>query len=407
RNFASPQDWTDADVKVLTLYFYGDPGNDANSSEQMSVGLEDSDSNSFVDYGDMNDIKIPEWQEWNIDLSDFTDVDMNEVSTMYIRFGDAYAVSAGGLGVVYMDDIRLYPRKCVPKFGPIADISGNCIVDFPDIGILGVHWLRSDKYLSTTAPVVNPVGHWELETGSGTTAFDSSTNNLHGTLEGNYRWVDGHVGSKAVDFGGGRVLVPDATVLRSMSQVTATAWIYSERSQESARIVVKGADNRESYELEAFDETGVYFVVREEDPCEDSFERHATSADVLVTNEWIHLAGSYDQSDVKLYVNGQLEDSNSIGAITISQDSNGLAIGNRSDDDNKPFMGKIDDVRVYATALPADEIAYIATQETGYVPLQSIANLSDNESQGNKIINFRDYAVIMDSWLEEKLWPEE
>ena len=48
-----------ADVKVLTLYYYGDPGNDANSSEQMSVGLEDGDSNSFIDYdGDNNDTAI-------------------------------------------------------------------------------------------------------------------------------------------------------------------------------------------------------------------------------------------------------------------------------------------------------------------------------------------------------------
>ncbi|MHC4215223.1 MAG: LamG domain-containing protein, partial [Planctomycetota bacterium] len=77
RNFASPQDWTDANVKVLTLYFYGHPNNDANSSEQMSIGLGDGDSNSFIDYdGDMNDIKIAEWQEWNIVLSDFTGVDM-------------------------------------------------------------------------------------------------------------------------------------------------------------------------------------------------------------------------------------------------------------------------------------------------------------------------------------------
>ncbi|MHC4213796.1 MAG: LamG domain-containing protein [Planctomycetota bacterium] len=88
RNFDPPQDWTDADVKVLTLYFYGDPGNDANSSEQMSVGLEDGDSNSFIDYdGDMNDIKIAEWQEWNIVLSDFTGVDMNtSVSVILTQF---------------------------------------------------------------------------------------------------------------------------------------------------------------------------------------------------------------------------------------------------------------------------------------------------------------------------------
>jgi hypothetical protein len=410
RNFSSPQDWDSTGVKMVTLSFYGHPDNDANSSEQMSVGLEDGDSNSFIDYdGDMNDIKIPEWQEWNIALSEFTGVDMTDVRVMYIRFGDPYAVSAGGSGIVYMDDVRIYTPKCIPSEGPTADLSGNCVVDLSDVRILGEHWLRSDAYVSVSPPGSNPIAHWELDEASGVTALDSA-GAFNGTLEGNYRRVAGYIGSGAVDFSGGRVLVDDHADLRSMSEVTAMAWIYYDQSQNSARIVVKGADNKESYELEVDGESDLDFVVREanSDPCADSFERYDVNTDTLAMNEWFHIAGTYEGTTMTLYVNGQVEDFNdSVGSFTISQDPCGLAIGNLCDannnDDPNPFIGKIDDVRVYDAALSEAEIAHIATGGTGYVPLRSIANLHDGESP--EVVNFRDYAVIMSAWLEEKLWP--
>ncbi|HUW20239.1 MAG TPA: sialidase family protein, partial [Sedimentisphaerales bacterium] len=78
RAFAQTQDWTEAGVKLLTLYFYGDPNNDANATEQMYVGLEDSGGEyaevRYGDYGqDMNDIKTAQWQRWDIILHDFNE----------------------------------------------------------------------------------------------------------------------------------------------------------------------------------------------------------------------------------------------------------------------------------------------------------------------------------------------
>jgi len=88
-----PCDWTYADVKMLTLWFYGDTDNDADETEQMYVGLEDGDSNyAEVQYPmeDMSDIKIEEWQEWNIALSDFNDdnpnLDLTNIKKLYIGF---------------------------------------------------------------------------------------------------------------------------------------------------------------------------------------------------------------------------------------------------------------------------------------------------------------------------------
>jgi len=154
RTFSDPCDWTVLGVKVLTLYFYGDPGNDATETEQMYVGLEDSTgagSYAEVRYGDngedMNDIKEEKWHEWNTALTDFTGVDANDVNKVYIGFGDRDAPVAGGSGTVYFDDFRLYARRCILP-GPYADISGDCVVDGKDLKIMAEEWLDSGSVVA-------------------------------------------------------------------------------------------------------------------------------------------------------------------------------------------------------------------------------------------------------------------
>lgn len=143
-------DWTASGAKALTLYFYGDPNNDASYTEQMYVGLEDSGGASsyaevrYGDYGeDMNDVKIPEWQEWNTTLQDFNDggVNLTDVRKVYIGFGDRNNPQAGGSGTVYFDDIRLYPPRCIAKYAPAADFTGDCAVNFADIRTMAEEWL--------------------------------------------------------------------------------------------------------------------------------------------------------------------------------------------------------------------------------------------------------------------------
>jgi hypothetical protein len=150
--FDPAEDLTDAGVKVLTLYFYGDPTNDANDTEELYVGLEGSlaEVRYTDDHGnDNNDLKLAEWTEWNIPVSDFIGVDPCAVTALLIGFGDRNnTTTPGGLGAVLFDDIRLYPPRCIPEFGPALDFSGDCIVSWAEIGMMGQAWLKQDKYVS-------------------------------------------------------------------------------------------------------------------------------------------------------------------------------------------------------------------------------------------------------------------
>jgi hypothetical protein len=148
REWASPQDWTINNVKALTLYFYGAS---ANAAEQLYVALEDNAGHvKIVNYSDIGAVQIAAWQEWNIELTQFSAAGVNlaAVKKMYIGLGNRTSPRAGGTGTIFIDDIRVYPSRCVPSMGkPAADLSGNCVVDYADLDIMANTWLDSGAQL--------------------------------------------------------------------------------------------------------------------------------------------------------------------------------------------------------------------------------------------------------------------
>jgi hypothetical protein len=427
-----PNDWTTFGVKMLTLWFYGEPGNANTGVEQMYVGLEDYDSDyAEVRYGDgegedVNDIAIKEWQPWNIPLNKFTNnnpsLNLTSVEKLCIGFGERYGSVPGGSGDVHLDDIRLYPPTCVPWLRkPDYDLNDDCIVDFGEVAIMEADWLEHDVNLGqVTEPCdANLVGWWEFDTGTGDTAYDSSDYLRHGTIEindVNVWWVAGvNDVNYALEFDGGRVRVSDASHLRPTDQVSVSAWIkYSDEQDDSpARVVVKGADNKETYALKVSEDDRLEFEVRDGndyDLDEDEYEDYDAESDedTLDRDEWIHIAGTYDGNSLKCYINGELakenHDANAI--VFLCQDTNDLAIGGRSDENDRKFKGTIDDVRIYDYGLSAEEVAYLATDGGGIFTVQSIANLINDEPLGERSINLRDFDKLAGAWLEQKLYPQ-
>jgi len=100
------QDWTEQGVTELSLWFRGDLP--ANAAEQMYVTL----NGTAVVYHDYQDAtQITEWTEWVIPLQAFSDqgVNLTNVNTITIGFGTKSGPAAGGTGLMFFDDFRLYP----------------------------------------------------------------------------------------------------------------------------------------------------------------------------------------------------------------------------------------------------------------------------------------------------------
>jgi len=102
------RDWTEEGVKILTLWFYGDP---ANVAESMYVAVANATGPTAVVYHDNADaVLIDDWTQWNIDLEEFSNagVVLTNVDRLAIGFGNRNNPQLGGSGMVFIDDIRLY-----------------------------------------------------------------------------------------------------------------------------------------------------------------------------------------------------------------------------------------------------------------------------------------------------------
>jgi len=106
----SNRDWTVNGVNRLTIWFRG---SSSNAAEQMYVVLNDS---AVVTHDNPDAALTRSWTEWNIDLQVFADqgVDLANVNTIALGLGDRNNPQAGGSGMMYFDDIRLYPPPPEP-----------------------------------------------------------------------------------------------------------------------------------------------------------------------------------------------------------------------------------------------------------------------------------------------------
>jgi len=100
-----PRDWTEKGVDTLGIWYIGDA---ANAAEAMYVVLNGS---AGVDNDNPNAAQAEDWTEWTIDLQTFADqgINLTNVNTITIGFGNRTNPVAGGSGMMYFDDIRLYP----------------------------------------------------------------------------------------------------------------------------------------------------------------------------------------------------------------------------------------------------------------------------------------------------------
>ena len=98
-----PRDWTEKGVNTLTIWFRGDS---ANAAETLYVALNGS---AVVNHDNPDAAQITTWTQWNIDLQAFADqgVNLANVNTIAIGFGNRNNPQVGGAGKMYFDDIQL------------------------------------------------------------------------------------------------------------------------------------------------------------------------------------------------------------------------------------------------------------------------------------------------------------
>jgi hypothetical protein len=99
----SNRDWTVNGVNTLTIWFRG---SSANAAETMYITLNGS---ARVDNENPDAAQASGWTEWNIPLQALADQGVNLANVNSITLG--LSSVTGGTGLMYFDDIRLYPPE--------------------------------------------------------------------------------------------------------------------------------------------------------------------------------------------------------------------------------------------------------------------------------------------------------
>ena len=97
-------DWTVRGINTLTVWFRGDTDN---AAELIYVVLNDS---AVAQHDNPDAVQTFAWTQWNIDLQAFADqgVNLTNVNSITLGLGNRSNPVAGGSGIVFFDDIRLY-----------------------------------------------------------------------------------------------------------------------------------------------------------------------------------------------------------------------------------------------------------------------------------------------------------
>jgi len=188
------------------------------------------------------------------------------------------------------------------------------------------------------------IGLWHLDD-PGTSVLDSSSNNNNGTVVGAVSHSFGRfITSFTFNGTGDYIEVPDSNSLDITGPITIEAWILRERNSGGIEtIVAKWAPstNQRSYQLGINAADRLFFRVSR---LGGSVSATATAVSTIALGEWHHVAGIYNGSFVKIFVDGVEEDAVPY-AQTIFASTTPLRFGSESDG-GRFFGGKIDEVRI-------------------------------------------------------------
>lgn len=141
---------------------------------------------------------------------------------------------------------------------------------------------------------------------------------------------------------------------KSASAGSQDAWVYFNQTPATAghimEIIGKGGGGTD-FDLQAETDNRFRFYI--------AGGNNVASSTTIQTNVWYHVAGTWDGTELKMYVNGVLENTNPVQNLTRGQSGNPLDIGYQPSFGGRFFNGLIDEAEIFDRALSELEIQSI------------------------------------------------
>jgi hypothetical protein len=289
--------------------FYGDPNNTGQLYLKIN-GVE------LPFDGDAAAISSPLWTEWVVDL-DAVGTDLTRVNALTIGIRDA-----GALGILYLDDIRLYAQA--PPEGPGSQD--------PDTDSLVAYYALESNTQDSSGN-----GHDGVAVGA--PIYAAGVKGMGLTFDGlGGQYVD--LGTYNPSAGTGQLSVSLWAQWQGLS--TQHQGLMGKRTTWSATTMM--------WHLEIHKTKGTL-----------AFRQKGSTPDigspVLPVGEWAHLGVTYDGQTAQVFLNGQQTGS---GAFTFGSDpGSALVLGAVQADRSSPFNGTLDEVRLYSRGLSEAELLHL------------------------------------------------
>jgi uncharacterized protein YjdB len=209
------------------------------------------------------------------------------------------------------------------------------------------------------------VAYWKFDEGSGTAAADSSGNGNHAALLGGSSWTPGLRGSAVLlDGVSGQLSVPNSPSLNPSGAFSMAAWVFPKSAMSDFRaLLVKNYTYFLYASVSGYCGNGSVTAGFSTN-VEDVFNTVCTATPLSV-NAWTHVAGTYDGTALRLYINGALVASAPASGV-VSSSTSTLRIG--ASQFGEYFNGLIDEAMVYDGALSASEVQAFSSA----VPVASV-----------------------------------
>ena len=215
-----------------------------------------------------------------------------------------------------------------------------------------------DHTITTPLTTDAIVGLWHFDEEYGTTAPDSSGHNNDGTIHG-ASWTEDILNSSALRFDGADdyVSIPDSPSLNPANEITIGAWVKTGAIPRAGwnKIIAKPYTNYTSpyqqYALTLYDGQFVFEMNIE------GIKYGLICTETIEPNTWYQVAGTYDGSEMRIYVNGELDGTLSkSGAIASYPTDVYIGAGIYSNAQTEYLNGTIDEVKILNIALSAEDI---------------------------------------------------
>jgi len=189
-----------------------------------------------------------------------------------------------------------------------------------------------------------------MEENGGDTTYDQSGYNNNGAISGSPAWDTGYWSSKDINFDGINDYVDCGIAnLNISNSVTVMAWVNLNATEAWDRIVIRSPWPNNDFGLLLGDNYNAGFAV-----WIGGIEYNAYSDSYVQPGQWCHLAGTYNGTYVKMYINAALAKAN---AASGNVDNNGgnLNIA-RDPNTGSPVNARVDEVKIYNRVLYPEEI---------------------------------------------------